>query len=172
MLHRVHLSEIALCWGRWWMRWCCKCSAEEVLQLSNCQNVLPVLVLKFGHFSTFQYCILVICSAPKVTPKSSEGDSMSVIYFLAHCSTIRVCLVFLAVWTVCSQHRQKYLNSNFWAKAVKNYLNNSQSHLWSVNRTSVNFTFIYYKDTRSQRLPKLNSGRVNVGNWLPEKRLK
>ena len=37
-------------------------------------------------------------------------------------------------------------------------VNNSQNHFWSVNRTSVILTFIYYKDTRSQKLYKTNSG--------------
>ena len=52
--------------------------------------------------------------------------------------------------------------------SVKKYLNNSQNHFWSVNRTSVILAFIYYKDMRSQKLPKINSGRVKVGNLLPD----
>ena len=49
-----------------------------------------------------------------------------------------------------SQRRQNYLNNYFVPKSVKNYLNNSENHLWSVNRMSVILHFYILKDTRSQ----------------------
>ena len=57
-------------------------------------------------------------------------------------------------------------------KSVKNCLNNSQNHFRSVNITSVILTFTHYNDSRSIIYRKTNSGRVKVGNLLPDELLK
>ena len=48
--------------------------------------------------------------------------------------------------------------SIFGPKLVNNYLNNTRNCLWSINRMSIIFTFIYYKYTSSQALLKITSG--------------
>ena len=51
----------------------------------------------------------------------------------------------------------------FGPKSEKNDLNNSQNHVWSVNRMSVIFA--------RQELPKIILERVRVGNPLPDELL-
>ena len=64
----------------------------------------------------------------------------------------------LILQSAATQRWQNYLNNFIRAKVGKELPNNSQNHLWPVNRTSVILTFIYYKNTRSEKYPKIIQG--------------
>ena len=66
-----------------------------------------------------------------------------------------------------SQHQQKYQNNIIGPTSVKNYLNNSQNHLRSVNRMSVILQKMLERRAKP-KLPRIIRGRLHVGNWWPE----